>query len=114
MNVLGLRVDFDRLAAQPMKRPAHVSMEVGAEVVGQARLPAFGGEDKVSIDLGKRLWHSFAVLAPFQGAFGSLNGSPGHRPDGLSPGLGSTGLLGRKRQPAINTDRKSLFSAIKH
>ena len=76
-------------------------------------LAVFGGEDKVRIDSGKRLWHSFAVLAPFQGAFGSLNGSPGHRPDGLSPGLGSTGPLGRKRRPAGDTERKSVRSAIK-
>ncbi len=76
MDVLGLGVDFDRLAAQPMEGPTHVGMEVGAEVIRQARLPVFGGEDEVSIYLGERLWHSFAVLAPLQGAFDSPTGSP--------------------------------------
>ena len=33
-------------------------------------------------------------VAPFQGAGGG-NETPGHRPDGLSPGLGSGGPLGR-------------------
>jgi len=34
LDVLGLRVDFDRVAAQTRKRPAHVGLEVGPEVIG--------------------------------------------------------------------------------
>src|SRR5262249_44340791 len=87
MDVVRLGVDLDGHAFQALQRPAHVSVEIRPDFVGETALSTFCGEHEMRVNLGERLGHMCFV-------YGALSGSEriravpvtGHRLIASAPG----------------------------
>lgn len=79
MCVVRFGIDFDGRATESFERPAHVGVEVGANVIRQNALPIFRGENQVDVNSGEGLRHGLRLSRPFRAHDDLGECYPGHR-----------------------------------
>ena len=57
MRVVGFGIDLNGRATEPVERAAHVSVEIGPNLIRQNGFSILRGEDQVNVDSGEGLRH---------------------------------------------------------